>query len=568
MKNTFKILFEFNSKIKIVLLFFFSITLSILEALGFAVLAPFISFIVDLDQNTNLSTNQSSIFKNIIINIFNISDQYVFLKIYVIIIIAYYSFKFLFTILANIFNSYFVYEFRDKLQKKILSNFIYKPYEFHLENASSFKVRFTSDEVTNYFNQIIIPSIFLTAEIFIIISLSFFALFYSPTFFLFFLLFSILCFIIVQIVRKILKKIGKLRLLNELNRHQILQQIFVGIKDIIIFSKQEELLKENFNLTKKISKSDKIYLILESFPRHLIELITVFIFCLLFTYLFNYQNFNLKSVLPQIAIYALIFFRILPSLTRIARGVSAMSYAKQIENKLVEYIFDQNEISRPKKYFDFNKSIKIKNLEYKYKGGQNIIKYNSEILIKKGSFNCIIGESGVGKTTLFDLLIGLLEPKNIEIYIDDKKVDNTPFAINGKLGIVHQNIFLFNDTLIKNITFLENKNINKKLVKDIIEIVLLKDFVKNLPNGLDTNIGEIGNKISGGQRQRIAIARALYQNPDFILFDEATSALDDFTEKNLLNNLKKYFRNQKTFVLISHKTRDKDIFDSIIEIKK
>ena len=376
MTNTLKIFFLFNKKTQIFLIFIFSLLLSILEAIGFAILTPFVSFLLNFNTQLDLvNLEQSNILNKYILNIFEIEDKLDFLKIYIASIFLFYSLKFILILFVTIFNSSFVFNFRDNMQKKILNNFILQPYKFHLNFSSTDKVRFTSDEITNYCNQIIIPSIFVSAEIFIVLSLLIFAYFYSSTFFLFFLFFSIICIIIVQIVRKILKKIGETRLINELS-HQTLQQIFSSIKDIIIFSKEKEFLTENNNFTKKISKSDKKYLVLEVLPRHIIELITVLIFCFIFYFYYININVDLKNILPKIAIYTLIFFRIMPSFTKIARGLSAMSYGKQIENKIVNYINLTNRENSKLKKYPFNKSILIKYLEYSYDNENKCI-YNN-----------------------------------------------------------------------------------------------------------------------------------------------------------------------------------------------
>ena len=306
MINTLKIFLKFNNSFKISLLFFMTVFLSITEAIGFAVLSPFIAFL--LNFNDNFLTSSNNFFVANVVNSFDIQNKFSFLKIYVIFIFIYYLFKFIFSLLFVIYNSVFVYKFRDNLQKEILRKFVTRPYEFHLNFDSTDKVRFTSDEIGNYFNLVIIPYVLLTAEIFIIISLSIFAFFYSPTFFILFLVFSLLLILIVQTIRSYLKKIGQIRLLNELNRHQILQQIFTGIKDVIIFSKEKEFMNQNSILTNKVSDSDKRYLIMESLPRHIIEIITIFIFCFFFYFFLKDTNFNFQSVIPKVAIYTLIFF--------------------------------------------------------------------------------------------------------------------------------------------------------------------------------------------------------------------------------------------------------------------
>ena len=564
--NTLKIFLKFNNKKKIALLLIIAIFLSVSEAIGFMILSPFFSFLVNFNESFLSETNNLIVIN--FINFFEISDKYSFLKSYIFFILFFYLFKFLFTVASIIFNANFIYEFRNKVQNKVLTFFLDRSYEFHLSKNSTEKVRFSSDEITNYFNLVIVPSILLFAEIFIILSLIIFAFFYSKNFFFIFIIFAALCGLMLKIIRNFLKKIGNIRLRTDLKRHQILQQIFFGIKDIIIFSKKEKLIDENKKFTKIISKSDKKYLIFESLPRYIIEIFIIFGSCTVFYFFYSENTISFQEIFPKLAIYTLIFFRILPSFTRIARGVSAMSYAKEIEHNLIEFIFDEKIKVKNFEYYEFNETINIQYIDYKYPDNNKMITYDQEILIKKGNFICLVGETGVGKTTLFDLLSGLIIPNNSLIYIDGKLIKNNQFRINQRMGIVHQNIFLFNDTLLNNITFFDDKEIDYDFINKILKIVILEDFLKALPNGLNTNIGEIGNKISGGQKQRIAIARAIYQNPEFLLFDEATSALDHQTEEKLLRNLKNYLNGKATFILISHKTTNKEIFDNIIKIKK
>ena len=566
MKNylkTWNILTSYNSRFIIFAIIFFTLTISLIEALGFIILSPFFSFLINFNNNFIIETD------NFIVNkftyFFSIDDKFDFLKFYLSFILIFYVFKFLFSFFFVIFNAKFIFNFRNKVHNKILNIFLYKNYNFFLEQDSSELVRYSSDEVRNYFNFVIIPSILLFAEIIVIFGLLIFAFVYSYTLFSIFCIFAFVCFIILNFFKVALKKIGKDRLSNEINRHRILQQIFFGIKDVIIFSKEKQLSIETLNFTRKISNSDSKHLIFESLPRHIIELITILILCFIIIILFNSSDFAFVEVFPQVAIYALIFFRILPSFTRISRGITSISYGRELEEKIIKFL--SQSVSKRKIFsYDFKKELNIRQIEYKYPNSNKTIKYEDNISIKKGTFNCIIGKTGIGKTTFFDIICGLLKPNNAEIYLDDKKVEEFPLNLNIKTSIVHQNFFLFNDTLLKNITFSDINNIDISKVKKILKIVLLDDFVESLPEGLNTQIGEVGTKISGGQRQRIAIARALYQNPDLLLFDEALSGLDENTEKKLLLNLKNEFKDNITVIFIAHKISDKNYFDQIIEL--
>ena len=199
------------------------------------------------------------------------------------------------------------------------------------------------------------------------------------------------------------------------------------------------------------------------------------------------------------------------------------------------------------------KDIKIKNISFKYPNRAEQILENVNLIVNKNSFVGIGGESGSGKSTLIDIIMGILKPNSGEVLVDNKSIFNSVDSWQKKIGYVSQNIFLTPDTIKKNIAFgIPENEINDDLINDVIKKCSLEKFTNSLESGLNTQIGEGGSLISGGQKQRIGIARALYNNPEVLIFDEATSALDTEIEKEILDeirNLKKDF----TLIFITHR---------------
>ena len=178
----------------------------------------------------------------------------------------------------------------------------------------------------------------------------------------------------------------------------------------------------------------------------------------------------------------------------------------------------------------------------------------------------VVGRSGSGKSTLIDILIGLYKPEKGKILVDNQNIEKNIKGWQSNIGCVPQEVFIFDDTLKKNIAFgINSSNIDEKRLKQSIEFSFLKEFTENLENGLDTEIGEKGAKVSGGQRQRIGIARAIYNNPDILIFDESTNALDNFTEKKILNEIH-LLKGKKTIILISHKKENLKNCDKILDL--
>ncbi len=191
---------------------------------------------------------------------------------------------------------------------------------------------------------------------------------------------------------------------------------------------------------------------------------------------------------------------------------------------------------------------------------------NFDFIIKKNDFLGVVGRSGSGKSTLIDILIGLYKPEKGKILVDNQNIEKNIKGWQSNIGCVPQEVFIFDDTLKKNIAFgINSSNIDEKRLKQSIEFSFLKEFTENLENGLDTEIGEKGAKVSGGQRQRIGIARAIYNNPDILIFDESTNALDNFTEKKILNEIH-LLKGKKTIILISHKKENLKNCDKILDL--
>ncbi|EHW7127209.1 ABC-type lipopolysaccharide transporter PglK, partial [Campylobacter jejuni] len=198
----------------------------------------------------------------------------------------------------------------------------------------------------------------------------------------------------------------------------------------------------------------------------------------------------------------------------------------------------------------FNQELKIYNLSFGYEGKKYLFK-NLNLNIKKGEKIAFIGESGCGKSTLVDLIIGLLKPKEGQILIDKQELNaNNTKNYRQKIGYIPQNIYLFNDSIAKNITF--GDAVDEEKLNRVIKQANLEHFIKNLSQGVQTKVGDGGSNLSGGQKQRIAIARALYLEPEILVLDEATSALDTQSEAKIMDEIYKISKD-KTMIIIAHR---------------
>ena len=253
--------------------------------------------------------------------------------------------------------------------------------------------------------------------------------------------------------------------------------------------------------------------------------------------------------------------KLLPSANRIVNASNAIAYSEPSLDKLVENMEmakntaekEADEINDTKRIFTFEKEIKLASVTYAYPDTEKKILENADMIIPIGKSVGIVGTSGAGKTTAVDILLGVFKPESGKILIDGTDIQENYGQWLSHIGYIPQMIFMLDDTIRANVAFGYKEQKGKE--EDIwraLEEAQLSEFVKSLPEGLDTRIGERGIRLSGGQRQRIGIARALYPDPDILIFDEATSALDNETESDIMKSIEG-LHGKKTLVIIAHR---------------
>jgi ABC-type bacteriocin/lantibiotic exporter with double-glycine peptidase domain len=351
---------------------------------------------------------------------------------------------------------------------------------------------------------------------------------------------------------------------------QVTSEIFKGIKEIRIY------FKENFFTKKLKHASYNNYInylkstIISNSPKYLLEYLIVIIF-LLFIYFINDYEKNLESILPTLGIFGLASLRIIPSVNSIIKSLTEFRFGKYATSIIARDL----KIETDKK-LSFNNTIKklnfsklnFKDVNFKYREKDDQLLSNLNFQINKGDYVGIIGSSGAGKTTILNLIIGLLTPSSGKIEINNQYMDTQLKEWQLNLAYLPQDVFLIDGSLKENITLEDdNSKIDNKKLSEVIEKSNLKSFVESNEMGLETTIGENGIKISGGQRQRLGIARALYSNKNFLILDESTNALDEKTKKSIINelySLKKYF----TIIFVDHNEDYYERCDKIFELNK
>lgn len=533
-------------KTKIPKFLFLTSVATILEIFSIGLIVPLISSLLDLKI---ILFNQFDLSK------FNLNNILLFL-------LFIYLLKTIYLIKYNRWQFNLIYKINHNLTNRLFEKYINFNYSNYLKKNSSELVR-NIINVENFTHNIH-QSVILVSEIILIFAFLLLLLFFQPlmTFSVVFVGFF-LGFFFFKILNPKLIKYGENYQSKSKALIQEINQSVNNFKDIKIYQKQNFFLNKFSISTSVYSNSIKINEYFKALPRIIIEFVAVLVIILIiFSMLFlKLEN---KEIISFVALFAAIGFRLIPSLNKIIAAIQHLKYYLKLTDNLS---FDLNYIEKnltKSESINFSNNIELKNLDYSYDSGKIIFK-NLNLIIEKNKIVGIKGKTGSGKTTLINIITGLLSPTNGEVFIDKKKVNLNNSNWFKKIGYVPQRIMLNETTIKKNIAYgIEDLNIDNEQLKKVISLAQLDEFINNV-GGVDKKISELGKNISGGQIQRIGIARALYNEPEILILDESTNNLDKATEKNFINSIKNLSKN-KTLLIISHDDVPLKICDKIYNI--
>ena len=551
-------------QIQLILLLLITIFGTLVETLAVLTSVPYISYL------TNQNDSNNSKFIDFIYTLFysiNIYDKLIILSIVFGLSIISTSIFRLYILKLNIRMSELI---GLDIGTKIYKNSLYQPYIEHIKRSSTDLIDGTSIKVqesvaginsflqliswTFIFSGVFISLILINYKIAIVSSLIFISIY----------------FLISLTNSKKLLNNGKIITQRTADQIELVQNSFGGIRDIIIGKYQENYIKKYKTIEKlkrqKIAENNFITLS----PKFTLEAIG-FCFLISITLYLNafYKTFEIIATLGSFAIGAQ---RLLPALQQIYANISKLKSYSAALNKVLDLLNEPiNKYSNNINYrLDFKESIQLRNIYFKYNEYDDFILKNLNITIKKGECIGIKGKTGVGKSTVLDILMGLLEPTMGEYLIDGRNIYEKDSDYLNKwlnnISHVPQSIFLTNSTIAKNIAFeFDNKEIDYEKLKVIAKVCQLDDFINNQKYGYDTLVGERGIMLSGGQKQRIGIARALYRESELVFLDEATSALDNYTENKIMESIYK-LKNNITIIMVAHRLSTLSSCDSIYEL--
>jgi ABC-type multidrug transport system fused ATPase/permease subunit len=542
---------------------------SFLEILGISAFLPVINLISG-------SQEKLSYYNNFLSNYFGYLqtvDANNLLIFFIFLIFILQFLKLLFLLFTSKIQSNLINNISSFISKNLFNNFIHQDYSFFLKNNSSILINKILNETQHLVNNCLSASFIIFSEFLIMLSMCALLFYYNPKSFLlsFFSLFFF-SLIFIFITKKNIVHLSKTRQEYQAFCIKELQEGFRAIKDIKMFNKEKEFfLKFNSKIDTYSKCAAKIQYI-SMLPRLFLEFITILVMLFLVVFLF-FSGSPLSDILVLLALYALTAFRILPSINRLLSSYQSLSFGLlSLDTIYNDYKFFSNNkvknsiVSESKKIF-FKKSIDLKNITFVYSQNKKVILNNVSLSISANTTVGIIGESGSGKTTLIDIIVGLLKPSSGKILVDGKEINFDEYQWKNNIGYVPQNIYLLDDSIKKNIAFgYQDFHIDEENIISSSNISETDEFVKLLPKKYDTIVGEAGVNLSGGQKQRIGIARAFYNNSNFIALDEATSSLDFETEEKIMSNIFK-MKEFKTILISAHKLALLKNCDYIYEVK-
>ena len=544
-----------------IFLFFLMLVTMVLETLGVGLVIPVVTILFDDGISEKIPFFQD------IIRILNYPSHLALIAYSMGMLITVYFLKSSFVAFFNWRQANFILDTQVSISEKLFSGYMNQSYSFHLRRNSASLIRNIVTEVNSLiscFTAIII----LVTEILVFIGISILLLSYEfMGSLIVILLFSTLLFFFYYFTKNMVLRWGKLRQEYDEKKIQSIQEGLGSIKEAKIY-KLEKYFINTFETNVFVSSEmGKKISFLTSLPRLWLEILIIICMSSLVIYLVYLEIPN-TQILTTLGLFAVAAFRLLPSFNKILSSVQLLRYNLPVVNLIhSEVLLSKNVNSFLKvSEFDFQDKISIKNLSFAYDGTEVSILKNISLEIKKGKKIGFVGSTGAGKTTLIDSILGLIEPLSGEILVDKKNIQNNIHGWQKNIGYVPQNIYLSDSSLKKNIAFgIADKDIDDLKILTSIKNAQLEKFVNDLPDGIDTFVGERGVRISGGQKQRIGIARALYNNPSVIVLDEATSALDgkvEFDIMGIINSL-----DDKTILIIAHRLSTLDQCDKIYEIK-
>ena len=550
-------IFDKKDKWKLTLLSAAIVVGSFLELAAVMVFVPFIEVLQEP------GTIQSRWYLKEIYDLFGFHSTRSFMILIAVCIIGIYVIKNVYLILEKDYIFRFSYNTQMKLSTRLLAAYMKEPYTFHLNHNIAILQR-SLHEDTSRFMQVILYTLELMAELAVSAVLVIYLLVVSKS-----ITIIVLGFLLIS--RKYSRRLGFENQGYQGKIFQWMNQALGGIKEIKILEREAYFTDEFRKYWKKYARGLRIARTISILPKYTVEAVSMAGLLIAVIVKLLFGEADSVYFISQLAAFAVAAMRLMPSVGRINEHASNMLYAlpsvELVYHDLVgiEGLSAGNRQERNRDW-RLQREIQVQGVSYHYPNTEELVLDDVSLAVKKGTTVAFIGSTGSGKTTMVDIILGLLTPVKGVVMADDINVHEQAQTFHAQVGYIPQTIYLSDDSIRNNIAFgVREEQIDEEAVREAVEKAQLREFIDSLPHGLDTIVGDRGVRLSGGQRQRIGIARALYHDPEILVLDEATSALDNETESAVMEAIE-HLQGMKTMIIIAHRLTTIRNVDVIYEV--
>lgn len=455
-----------------------------------------------------------------------------------------------------------------RLSARLLEGYLAMPHTFHLQRNSAELVRNAYDTVQAFVREALVPAVKLVSQTLIVIGVTGVLLVTSPGATLFAVgVLGPLTWLLLRIVHPRVKRLGVTAQAVSKTSLQTLSESLAGWRDITLLGRQEFFVARFREDRRRLARARYLRATARELPRVAMETGLV-LFILAFLGVSVVTQGGALEALPVLGLFGYAAVRLQPSLNEIMVSLNALKFIGPgidlLHADLTRFAAHPVDSSGAAEPLQLRRDLRLEGVSARYPASHRDVLTDVHLTVRAGEFLGIVGPTGGGKSTLVDVMLGLLEPTTGRVAVDGSDVAGRAASWHAGLGVVHQVIFLADATLRRNIALgVAEGGIDDERVAEAVTLAQLEPFVRSLPEGLETVIGERGVRVSGGQRQRLAIARALYRRPSVIFFDEGTSALDSTTEAQLMDALAG-LRGERTIIAVAHRLTTVQACDRVV----
>ena len=526
--------------------------MSILEVIGIASILPFMKLVAEPEaivENAWLSWAYQTM---------GFASHRSMLITAGLAVIALISFANLFSIYTIWLQHKYSWAVAHTLSLRLLRVYLQKPYRYYLTTNTSTLRTYLLSEVVNLTGGVIIPLIELVSRLVVSLVIFTFLIFVNPLIAITTLgVFGGFYLLIYLLRQHYVKRLGMTRIKSNTQRYQSLEEMMEGIKTVKVYEAQGFFYDRYKEASKRFTDIMPKFNIFRAAPRYVLEVFAFGGILAITLYLFVRSN-SIQTALPILSLYAVAGYRLLPALQKAFGSLAKLRHNFPVLDKLYDDLMsgqseEASKTANQKSQVPFIRELMFKDVAFYYDERPLAVLENLQVRIPKGQTVAFVGSTGSGKTTIVDMIAGLLFPQEGQICVDDTPLTtNNAASWHQQIAYVPQEVFLFDDALAQNITICQERDIDQERLRHATQMANIYDFIQTLPDGFATRIGERGVRLSGGQRQRLGLARALYRQPSLLILDEATSALDNQTEKGIMDALNT-LPEDLTIIIIAHR---------------